>query len=743
MFGCSRSGCLSALRPIRLIAAMYRHQVAGYHGFGVALLGAVLLCCAPVAAAQTPTQSQDKRPQTTQQDQSLKLKTELVELRAVVTGRKGEIILDLKQSDFELRENGKPREISFFSVETASSGAKPGVTGTEREAPERVGPRPIDQSLRSVVLFVDTLHLSAGSLLRTKQSLKKFVREQLSPDDVVAVIATGGGGGLTGQFTRDRQAIAYAIDRLSVWSSSTDSLFSPYLASRVAAEDREATGVAISIMRAEEGIDGPPDVLRSMAQGRASQVLAQASNFRRICLSALRQVIDSLSQMPGQRIVALFSDGFSLQDTGGSVETNEVRSVISRATRAAVTIYSFDARGLHVSPLFDASTRAMPSDPLALSRIDSYVRAGEEETRDGINALASDTGGEAFFNTNDISGSLKKALDENQAYYSIAYYPGTEDKKDFRRIELKVKGHPEYHIRSQRGYFAADLTRKAAEELKTPQQKLKFALEAALPSPALAVSSFPYFFHREGSPSDVVISVHIAGEKLGYRAADTRQQLHLDIWTVVFDSDGRSVSQIADTVTGSVSTERLPDVRAHGFKYIRAMTIKPGYYQVRVCVYDYGSGLVGSAFSWLEVPDVAKGKLRVSSIVLSDPMAEKAGKLQPVSDQSRERIKEGMRVYAMGDQLLYQLAVYNAAAKEGGASDVQMKIEIVQDEKVEYQGDWYPVSSRVVDRDKRAQYLAGTLKLNGLDTGMHELRVSVRQGAKKPIVQKAMFLINR
>ncbi|HEU4390469.1 MAG TPA: hypothetical protein VFV34_21880, partial [Blastocatellia bacterium] len=394
-------------------------------------------------------------------------------------------------------------------------------------------------------------------------------------------------------------------------------------------------------------------------------------------------------------------------------------------------------------PLFSAATRGMPSDPQALSRIDSYVRGGEEEQKDGMNALASDTGGEAFFNTNDMSGALKKAFDENRAYYSISYYPVSEDKKEFRRVELKVKGHPEYHVRSQRGYFAADFSRKPDQELKTPQQKLKYALEAALPSSAISVSCFPYFYPHAGSPNPVVINVHIAGEKLGYHPADTRQLLHLDIWTVVFDSNGKSVFSLAQTVTGQVRTERLPHIKASGFKYVKSLAVKPGYYQVRVGVYDYETGLLGSAFSWLDVPDVDKGKLCLGSLVLSDPLAVQAGVLLPVGDESRVRIRDGLRVYAVGDQVLYQLAVYNEALKDGDASDLQMKMEIVRDKEVVLQGDWFPVSTRIVNEDKRGKYLAGTIKLDWIGPGLHELRVSVRQGNKKPVVQTTLFLVNQ
>ena len=58
------------------------------------------------------------------QDPVIRVVTELVELRVVVTDKKGHPITDLTREDFVLLEDGKPQEISFFSaVEIATSEA--------------------------------------------------------------------------------------------------------------------------------------------------------------------------------------------------------------------------------------------------------------------------------------------------------------------------------------------------------------------------------------------------------------------------------------------------------------------------------------------------------------------------------------------------------------------------------------------------------------------------------------------
>src|SRR5262249_18504492 len=156
----------------------------------------------------------------------------------------------------------------------------------------------------------------------------------------------------------------------------------------------------------------------------------------------------------------MVSDGFTLFDTGGGQDTNDLQSVTSRAVRSGVVIYSIDAKGLQPPSLFSASLGNIPNDP----RISSYVSAGERDRENGLNALAKDTGGEAFFNTNDRAGAMGRALDENQVYYTLGYSPVIdESEKKFRKITIKVKNHPKYEVRAQRGYMPADLAKKAKE----------------------------------------------------------------------------------------------------------------------------------------------------------------------------------------------------------------------------------------------------------------------------------------
>src|SRR5262249_40558755 len=148
-------------------------------------------------------------------------------------------------------------------------------------------------------------------------------------------------------------------------------------------------------------------------------------------------------------------------------------------------------------------------------QISSYLSASEQDARDGINALAKDTGGEAFYNNNDIGELLKKSLDDNQVYYTLAYYPaGEANIRKYRNITIRVKDHPEYKVRTQRGYLPLDLLKDKQEVAQTPRQKLFQAIAAPLPLTNIAVAATADFLGKGGSPDQVIFQVYIEGKNI-------------------------------------------------------------------------------------------------------------------------------------------------------------------------------------------------------------------------------------
>lgn len=678
------------------------------------------------------------------QDQAVRVKTELIDLRAVVTDKGRRPITDLRKEDFEVTENGKPQEISFFSVvkipgrgearqtENSPSNAAPGAPADVTRADETPG--------RTVVLYVDTLHLSPQSLLRVKQSLRKFIDERLTDQDLTAIVTSAGPLGVVEQFTRDRRVLRYAVDRLGPRPNARDSLFSPYIAGMVDRGDREALQVAIAIHSAEEHAPPNDPTITQRVQMRARQILAEATYLRRATLITLREVVQRLSDLPGQRLLVMVSDGFTLFDTGGGQDTNDLQSVTSRAVRSGVVIYSIDAKGLQPPTLFDASLGNVPNDP----RISSYVSAGEGDLENGLNALAKDTGGEAFFNTNDTAGAMGRALDDNQVYYALAYYPAIEvsDRK-FRKITIKIKNHPEYQVRAQRGYLPADLAKKAREEeSRTPQQRFMNAILAPLPLTIIGVTAMPEFVEVPEDNAQVSLQIHIDGKTLTYREENGRYRFEAEILTMIFNSDGKRVDLKSETISGNLAPARLELAEQNGLRYGRRVQLKPGLYQIRVGVREPGNERMGTAAGWIETPDLSrKNRLALSSLFLSDAVA--MGIHEPASNSgqgdspSRSKLVQGVRYYKVGQPAVYFFRLYNAD-NDRAEKDAVMQIEILKDEKPIITNPWQSVTTRQIGKDAKGLVIGEQLAMPKIQPGIYELRVSVSFAKSKRPVQRSV-----
>ena len=187
-----------------------------------------------------------------------------------------------------------------------------------------------------------------------------------------------------------------------------------------------------------------------------------------------------------------------------------------------MVVYSIDAKGLEPPADTDASRRGLTVnsvagtlDPGLVNRVMSYISASEKEARDGMSVLANDTGGAAFAKTNDMNMALQKSFEGNRIYYSLAYYPSSEG-SGFREVTVQVKGHPDYKVRTQKGYLASDLGAKEKSVSKSPQQRLFQAMSQPIPETALGLSVRANYLEVETDKAQVSIQIEVDGKDLNY-----------------------------------------------------------------------------------------------------------------------------------------------------------------------------------------------------------------------------------
>jgi hypothetical protein len=171
---------------------------------------------------------------------------------------------------------------------------------------------------------------------------------------MVALATSGQTLGVAQQFSRDRQLLNYAIEQIRLSPLGQESLFTPELAVSVLADREDAQRVATSI-EARERSTNCCDMLLNLARSHALQILAEASNSRTAMLMTLKGFAEQMMDLPGKRMIVVFSNGFTLHSNDGGIDNNEVPRVIDRAVRSGVVIYSIDAKGLQAPPTIDAS----------------------------------------------------------------------------------------------------------------------------------------------------------------------------------------------------------------------------------------------------------------------------------------------------------------------------------------------------------------------------------------------------
>jgi VWFA-related protein len=668
------------------------------------------------------------------QDQTVKLKADLMELRAVVTDKQGKPVTGLKQADFEILENGREQVISFFSAERVSNERVTNLPGTSPAARRPVTPNAPPK--RTVAFFVDTLHMSTTSMMRVKQELLKFIDERLGDEDLAAVVATGGGLGLFSQFTSDKRVLRAGINRLTSSPASTsNSAYTPYLAAKVEAEDDTALNVAKKIVIQEEGLSDDPHfdrIVTMRAQAKARQIISETTYQRRQTLFALQSVAERMGEMPGQRMVLFLSDGFTLLDDSGANDSDDLRATISRAARAGVVVYAINAKGLHGIEVYDVSTR-LPAVPQIVTAMRDYSRASDRELEAGMERLAKGTGGEAFFTTNDLKGAFGKALDDNGYYYSLAYYPAAaEDKKSFRAIKVRVKSHPDYSVRTQSGYFAGDLLKEKSVAPADPRKALIKVMGEPLASTAIGVDASADFLYLPSDDAQVSVNIFVDARRIGYKEEEKGFVANLTLLTGVLDSAGRTTDVLQDTMQIRLLPEQLERAKESVYRYTKRLRVKPGLYQIRVGVYDPQTSEMGTASTWIEVPDLKSKKLVLSSIATarfqSDSDEAKQGEgralLQP-------NVRNGVNVFHRGDSITYYGKAHKAGLGAQNAAGLMIQGQILQDEKVMLNDTWKPLSAFVLNKEADSIEFGGRIRAAGFKPGFYTLRISVKDPQSK------------
>ncbi len=620
----------------------------------LAWIGFLLLGFITVANSsenQSSRQNEGQGTAKTEKDFTVRIAVEEVRLDVVVVDRRGRQIPGLTAADFEIYQDDVQQEVlscTYITDQTSEAG-KPSLSKKgSKGIPSIPTPMPAREDVRRVIAFiVDDLSMNFENMNHARMALNKFVEKQMQPGDLVSILRTSRGISALQMFLSDKRQLQARIDTVR-WGENV-------------------------------GRDLSPDNLYSLFDGQ---------------LAALRYCVRALKDMPGRKALLMMTAQSTLpgrlllsQITDNPVDyqfmyLKAYNRLADEALRAGVVIHTLDIRGLE-APM------AGPSFPGGGATFDMIAARNAE----ALNPLPQKTGGLFLKDSNFFTNGIGEVNDALKGYYIISYAPPPttfkSNRRDiYHRTKIKVKRRGAT-VHTRDGFYGIAET----------------ADEPALAKNPLRDAMFSPFKHNDLEVN--LASGYVQDPKAGYLI---RSWLHLDAQNIAMTEktgEGHFISLETVCVTSDingyvrdanilkfefrVADENLLWVRENGIRFSVLLPVKkPGSYYVRVAVKDLVSEKVGSAYQFVEVPDLKKGRLALSNmfVVGHEDSASwiRSGITEDLSEtwvkpvlQKETSPSPALRDYLPGESFEYMAVVYNAKHNKDTPPDLESEFILYKD----------------------------------------------------------------
>jgi len=296
----------------------------------------------------------------------------------------------------------------------------------------------------------------------------------------------------------------------------------------------------------------------------------------------------------------------------------------------------------------------------------------------GLSTAAKATGGISEVNTNDFGAALDKIMARSDGYYTLAYTPSERFDNKFHKLEVKVKRsgmkvshHARYLAREDKSTGPRTKEEDIAAAARSPLRKADIDV-----TPNVAVKLLP-------GKAQVDIHMLINAGNFHFTEAGGKYQTAFDVVGLVFDQMGRNRGGFSDSINLNLSKEDYQRALLEGVTYTASTELPAGNnYQVRAVVREASSGSLGTFSKFLEIPDLSKGKLAMSSVFLLavDPATKKTVPVQ------------ALRQFNRNQDLRYVAMIYNPRLKDG-KPQLRSQMIISQGDKVLFREPEQPVEN--------------------------------------------------
>ncbi|MGO4209299.1 VWA domain-containing protein [Terriglobus sp. 2YAB30_2] len=538
-------------------------------------------------ASQVPNQQPGQAPVFT-----ISVRSEIVLTNVVARDKQGNVVKDLKATDFTVFENGKPQKVSTFDFQNVDLAAAlkeqttvAGTTSIAKMLERSIGED--KQALRDhrlIVIFFDLSSMQQSDIDRGVDSAKEYINKKMAPADLVAVVSMDTSLKLVQDFTAERQSLLRAVGSFN---------------------GTEGQGFASGGNGDSEG-----------TADDASSFVADDSEYNALntdrSLYAILQVAKSLERVDQRKSLLYFSGGLT---RNGIENQASLRAATNAATKANMSIYSVDTRGLQaLPPVGDASTGSTRgtsayNGAAMQSRLDSNFSSQET-----LASLSSDTGGKAFFDSNDFGPAFQAIQHDTEAYYIIGFR-STDQRRDgsFRKLQVKIN-RPDIKLDYRPGYYApADFQHQKNEDRELA---LNEQLRSDAPAVDVAVYLQALYFRQNDNHFFVPVSLIVPGSQIPFTEVKDQSKATIDIIGNVKNAQQIVVGSARETV--KLQLDANQQVQRKNIQYSTGFSLAPGRYHLKFVVRENQSGNMGSFETDINVPDMKKVPLKLSSVLVAN-----------------------------------------------------------------------------------------------------------------------------
>jgi VWFA-related protein len=594
--------------------------------------------------------------------------SQLVVEDVIVRGKDGNPVTNLKASDFTIAEDGKPQKISVFEFQKLEeqpsaplapgpdTGKEPSVLAERISIPSvtanAISPEaPGDlryRNRRLMVMFFDMTSMQLAEQIRAQDAALKFLRTQITPSDLVAIMTFSSDLNVLEDFTDDRDKLEKDIKKLTIGEGQG-------LDETISDDSAADTGAAF------QQDDTEFNIFNTDRQ-----------------LAALESAARMLGALNEKKALVYFSSGVT---RNGLDNQAQLLATVNAAIRANVAFYPIDARGLVAqAPLGDATKGSPGSQAMYTGSSARAVQSNLQGTQETLYTLAADTGGKALLDNNDLSMGLVQAQKDVASYYVIGYYSSNEALDGrYRRIKITINDAATRariaKVDYRPGYFAGKQFRKFNDSDR--EQQLAQALALGDPITDMNLALELDYFRLGRDRYFVPLAVKIPGSEIELARHGGAESTRFDFIGEVKDAKGNVVANVRDNIPVKLKGETAQQLAKTTLEYDTGFTLPPGMYMTKFLARENETGKIGTFETKFVVPDLTteQKNLPISSVVLSNQRqkldaavasAERDKKLlaeHPLIQDGQKLIPSVTRVFRKDQEMYVYLEAYEPAAE--------------------------------------------------------------------------------